>query len=244
MGASSRGRGCVAPRVPEPSTRSLGRVGRNARGAGGLGWRPSRKGSGRGQVHLRRRSDSGQPFKVGEGVPWRAPAASEINKAAHGRAGGHPHPASAGTAAASPRPDPPLPQRSGLPGPRAPTRPPRACGAWEVLRPPPAPGCSAARSPHSSPRLATSSSAGRAAPAWTARLGSGLQLPSPLHTPRRGPRPGSAPAALSPAQAPFAPTWPACPPSPGHCAHVRGRGHNPARIPARGRERKSAPASE
>lgn len=249
MGGSPRGGGCVAPRVPEPGTRSLARSVEWAgtRGApGGLGWRPSRKGSGRGQVSLRRTGDSGQALKVGEGVPLRAPAAGKINKAAHGRAGGHPPPSQRGhwhcRSAPAPRPaaNPAAPASRAL---RPTARPPRACGAWEVPGPPPSPGCSAARSPRSSPRPATSSSAGRAAPARTARLGSGLQLPRPL--PAHPARP-TAPlrSGRPPAEAPFAPTWPACPPSPGQCAHVRGRGHNPARIPRPGRERRSAPASE
>lgn len=213
---------------------------------GGLGWRPSRKGSGRGQFSLRRRGDSAQPLKVGEGVPLRAPAAGEINKAAHGRAGGHPPPGQRGhwhcRSAPAPRPAA-APAAPASRAPRPPARPPRARGAWEVPGPPQSPGCSAARSPRSSPRPATSSSAGRAAPARTARLGSGLQLPRPQ--PAHPARP-TAPllSGRPPAEAPFAPTWPACPPSPGHCAHVRGRGHNPARIPRPGRERRSAPASE
>lgn len=120
VGASPRGGGCVAPRVPERGTRPSGRSAERAgtRGAPGeLGRRPGRKGSGRGQVTLRRRGDSRPALKVGEGIPRRAPAAGEINKAAHGRAGGHPLPAGAATAAAHPRPYRPLPRRRPPPGP-------------------------------------------------------------------------------------------------------------------------------
>lgn len=120
VGASPRGGGCVAPRVPERGTRPSGRSAERAgtRGAPGeLGRRPGRKGSGRGQVTLRRRGDSRPALKVGEGIPRRAPAAGEINKAAHGRAGGHPLPAGAATAAAPSRPYRPLPRRRPPPGP-------------------------------------------------------------------------------------------------------------------------------
>lgn len=57
VGAGPRGGGCVAPRVPEPGTRSLGRVGRNARGAerAGLAAQPERVREGAGQSPSERR---------------------------------------------------------------------------------------------------------------------------------------------------------------------------------------------
>lgn len=168
---------------------------------GGLGWRPSRKGSGRGQFSLRRRGDSGQPLKVGEGVPLRAPAAGEINKAAHGRAGGHPHPASAGTgtAAAPPRPDRPLPRRRPPPGP--PGRRPGPRGRAERGKFPgrPSPRAAAPRGPRAA-HLAPPRAAARAGQLPLGQLGlaRGCSCRGPSPPTRRGPPPRSAPAARPP----------------------------------------------
>lgn len=117
-------------------------------------------------------------------------------------------------------------QRRGSPGPA------RAARASWVSHPPP--GCR----PQS--RAAT--------PARSrAQLTSAGHRPGQLDSLQR-PRPCPPPArplhcAASRAAA-FAPTWPACPPSPGHCAHVRGRGHNPARIPPPGKGARRAARSQ
>lgn len=228
--------------VPQPGTRQKRQARAGRRGAELAA--QSEKGQvnrsvSLGQATLDHRS------KLGGGSD-RGTGCGEINKAVHKRAGGHPHPATRPARALPQRPRVPpaaAPGRAGLPGPPAAGPAPRACKAWEVPGRPRPPGCSAVRSPRSSPRPATSSSAGRAAPARTARLPAAAAVALPAH--RRGPRPRSAPTDRPPAQAQFAPTWPACPPSPGHCAHVRGRGHNPARIPRPGRERTSSlPLSE
>lgn len=131
----------------------------------------------------------------------------DINKATREKASGHPH-----------RATPPPPQQPwSRPGPREPPAHPAP-----PPTPPdavPNPGLQPPRGPaRSSPRPAT---------------GPDSSAPCSGRGParhRRGPC-----TAPPPAVAAFAPTWPACPPSPGHCAHVRGRGHNPARIPPPGK---------
>ena len=151
-GPAPRGGGCVAPRVPAPGTCPPGRSEERAgtRGAPkGLGQRPGRKGSGRGQVTLRQRGDSGPALKVGEGITRRAPAAGEINKAAHGRERGRPPPPGRrgrcrSAPATRPAAAPAAPASRAL---QLPARLPRACGAWEVPGPPSSLGFSYARYP-------------------------------------------------------------------------------------------------
>lgn len=131
----------------------------------------------------------------------------DINKATREKASGHPHPAT-----------PPPPQQTG-------SRP----GRTSLLGPPPDavpnPGLQPPRDPaRSSPRPAY----------WPGQLGS-LQRPRPCPPPARPLHCAASRRRRPPAAAAFAPTWPACPPSPGHCAHVHGRGHNPARIPPPGK---------
>nr|XP_023484230.1 skin secretory protein xP2-like [Equus caballus] len=179
------------------------------RGApGGLGEQPSRKGSGRGQLSPRRRGDSGPALKVGEGVPSRAPAASDINKATHGeRAAAPTQPARALPQRPAPRPA--AARRAGPPGPQAPARP---RGRAERGKFPAAPGPGLQRrevpAQLTSPRREQQRGPGRSRSDSSARLSSALQRPRPL--PAHPARP-AAPlrSGHPPAEAAFAPTWPA-----------------------------------
>jgi hypothetical protein len=190
------GGGCVVP-VPQPGTRQKRQARAGRRGAELAA--QSEKGQVNRSVSLGQATPDHRS-KLGGGSD-RGTGCGEINKAVHKRAGGHPHPATRPARALPQRPRVPpaaAPGRAGLPGPPAAGPAPRACKAWEVPGRPRPPGCSAVRSPRSSPRPATSSSAGRAAPARTARLPAAAAVALPAH--RRGPRPRSAPTDRPPAR--------------------------------------------
>lgn len=242
---------CCPSRSPAPLASSLAGVCRSARGArGGLGSRPSRKGVGGGQVN---RSDSlrgatlNQLSKLGRGIRWECWRRTDKQGGAlvSGRPLPPSHPATQPARALPQRPTPPLPRTRRPPGPQAPrVGPAQLSSARKVPGRPPSPGCSSCSEIRGAAHLGPPRATARAGRLPLGRLASGLQLPRPCPPTRRGPRPRSAPAARPPAEDRFAPTWPANPPSPGHCAHVRGRGHNPVRIPRQGRERRSAPACQ
>lgn len=252
MGASPRVGGCVALRVPEsdsparPPARSVEWAGTHG-APGGLNWLTSRKGSGRGQVNLIREATRDNCSKLGRGA--LASARGERDKQGDARESGRPPPPTQrGHCRSAPAPRPPVPRPASLPGLRAAGLAPagvRSVGSsWAA----PVPRLQRSEIPAqlTSPRQQQQRQRGPAAPAQTARLGSELELQLPQPLPAHPARPT---ARLSsgrpPAEARFAPTWPACPPSLGHCAHVRGRGHNPARIPSReGSGGARQPASE
>lgn len=229
------------PRGRHSPARPLVGVGRNARGAGraGLAAQPERVREGAGQSPLERQLRTTTQSWGGGAL---ASAGGGRDKQGGARESGRPPPPSQRghcRSAPAPRPAAALahrpPQPSGRrPGPRT------ERGKFPGRPSPPA---AAPRDPRAA-HLAPPAAVARAGQLPLGQLDSELQLPPllPAHPVRpttrlRSDRP--------PAEAQFAPTWPACPPSPGHCAHVRGRGHNPARIPSReGSGGARQPASE
>lgn len=231
------------PRVPEPGTRpparSLG-VGRNARGAGraGLAAQPERVREGAGQSPLERQLRTTTQSWGGGAL---ASAGGRRDKQGGARESGRPPPPSQRghcRSAPAPRPAAALAHRPPQPF-RPPARPPYR--AWEVPGPPQSPGCSAARSPRSSPRSASSSGAGRTAPARTARLGAAAAA-----APTRPPGAAHRPAPLRPpARRGSVRAHLAGLPSLSGTLRSRTRPRpqpGPDSLP--GRERRSAPASE
>lgn len=118
--------------------------------------------------------------------------------------------------------------------PPAPQQPRSRPGRASLLGPPPTLDC------RPQTRAATSARSRAQLTSAGHRPGqlSSLQWPRPCPPPARPLHCAASRAAA------FAPTWPACPPSPGHCAHVRGRGHNPARIPPPGKGARRAARSQ
>lgn len=166
------------PPVPQPGLAcrpEWAGTGRNARGAGGPGGRPRRKGPGRGKRAGPCPSEGQVPTaRSREGAPRRG-ADGGRGKQGDARERQPPPPATPALLQ-RPAPRPPRPR---------PPRPPDPPGRWPdsrwragrgkfaaVL----VPGCLAARSPRSSPQPATSGSARPASPARTARLGRLAQL--------------------------------------------------------------------